>query len=80
MGILLWTTQINDCSANWLIAWGTARVSVKAVLETDSLSLIHIYPHDGVLRPKDPLKHVDKGDDEHKVQGRVGEIRPDVLK
>lgn len=28
----------------------------------------------------DPLKAVDKGDDEHKVQGRRGEIRPDVLK
>ena len=38
------------------------------------------HSHDVVLRPKDPLKHVDKGDDEHKVQGRVGEIRPDVLK
>ena len=38
------------------------------------------HSHDGVLRPKDPLKHVDKGDDEHKIQGRVGEIRPDVLK
>ena len=38
------------------------------------------HPHDGVLRPEDPLKAVDKGDDEHKVQGRRGEIRPDVLK